>query len=913
MIFKKNISNITICFVCLLFCSNLLGQNKVYDSIKKLNISDELKIIKLDSLLQKNLKKSEFNHYSVVSYRYASWLFNRNRVAKSFATLNLSIKHDIGDTISLQRKYYKQGFFLTRLKQLKKSIKSYKNVITLNNQNIYAATCHQEIAKNLFETGDYSKSVYHFEIAEKLFLNLKNYKGLVISYNNAYNAYNAIKTEKSRKKLLKNLLKADSLSNKYNFSYNTKYTSKRALGKYYTSYETRDTIKGQLYLNDALLLALEKKDSSKVSETYSNIGLLYDDTNPKKSISYHKKALKYSNNNNQKAIIYSNLGLNNVHLRKLQLAIKQQHKAVHFLTGNDFKTLNSIQQKEVLKEYYTDANLWKILSNLSESYLVSYEYTKDKVDLKNAIKYSLITDDLIDIYNNNIEDIDSRLVWRKAATEIYSRSLRASFLANDFTSAFRFMEKNKALILYEENATRKQKQALQLPENLVLKELSLQQSIQNLSSKKEQNNQTEIANLKNTLSSFRDSLQTAFPNYTSKVEKYIPKPVVEIQEELKENQAILEYHITIGVGFGIYPNPNKAYGILITKEEKLLFEIKNMDSIKMTIEKYLKQSRTPLITNLDKESYKKDSHTIFKALFPVEIRELIKNKELTIIPDNYLNEISFESLITSNEVGQNKYLILHNQINYQYSYTFHHKNKATEHLMDKEHDFIAFAPVSFENSKLPKLQNSIDEVENIATYFDGKAYMNGNATKQAFMNTLGNAKIIHLATHANANDSIVPWIAFSDGKVYLDELSLYQNNASLVVLSACNTSTGKIETGEGTMSLSRGFFYGGAQSSISSLWKADDKATVTIMNDFYKNLSEGQSKGTALHNSKLNYLNTHYGYELSPYYWAPFVLTGDTSPLPEDSFIFYYVIGFLLIGISIILYIRKQKKGYQKF
>ncbi len=890
-------------FTCFLACTISVGQNSVYQQIKKLPINDEQKIAKIDSLLQKNLKASEFDHLAKVSYRYANWLRKKKKIEKAINVLQFSIINYQGGTLDLQKKYYRLGLYLDLSGRLSdQALHAYKNIVSLKKENVYVADAHIRIAKKFFLKGDYYTSVNHFNLAEKIATNIKNHTVLVSSYNNSYNTYDAIKTDESRKKLLENLLKSDSISKKHDLPYLSRYTTKRALGSYFTNYETRDTTKGKLFLNEALLLALKKNDSSKIASIYSDIGLLYDTDNSKKAISYFKLSLNYCTEYNyyQKAIIYSNFGLNNAHLRNITLSINQQHQAISYLTGNDFKALNSIEQQEILKKHFTDNNLWIILSNLSESYLLSYEATKDKSDLENAIKYSLITDDLIDIYNNSIEEIGSKLVWRKKATEIYSRALRASFLANDFTSAFRFMEKNKALILYEESAIRKQKQALQLPERLINREFELKKSIQNLT------DNAKIINSKNELVKFQDSLQKAYPNYSSKLEKYTPKPIAKIQEELESNQALLEYHVTVDTPFGIYPNQNKTYGILITKEKKHFFEIQNMDALKLDIDKHSVLSYKPLLKEEDKEDYKNISYHIYQQLFPKEIREDIKNKELIIIPDNYLTSISFESLVTSNNKERMDYLILQNQVSYQYSHTFHDKNQSKE--KNGSLKLAAFAPVNFVDKKLGALQNSKTEVENIRTLFKGDTYTDKKATKQAFFNSLENSSILHLATHANANDSIVPWIAFSDGRVYLDELNFHQNNTSLVVLSACNTSAGKIEDGEGVMSLSRSFFYGNTQASVSSLWKADDKATTTIMSDFYKNLNDGQSKATALHNSKINYLNNHFGFELSPHYWASFILIGDIAPLPERDLIPYYLIGASLVILFVILYLRRRKK-----
>ena len=229
------------------------------------------------------------------------------------------------------------------------------------------------------------------------------------------------------------------------------------------------------------------------------------------------------------------------------------------------------------------------------------------------------------------------------------------------------------------------------------------------------------------------------------------------------------------------------------------------------------------------------------------MRTNINAKELTIIPDDYLSKIPFESLIVSPNTSENDYLIYHHKIGYKYNYAFHETNR--NNISNSSTTFAAFAPVEFTNLNLPKLTESIEEIKSLNTYFKGRSFSKKEASQGSFFNELRKSNLIHLATHANANDSISPWIAFTDGKLFLDDISLHQNNASLVVLSACNSNAGRMVIGEGTMSLSRGFFYGGAQTTVSSLWRVDDKATAEIMGDFYKNLYEGQSKACLLYTS----------------------------------------------------------------
>ena len=159
----------------------------------------------------------------------------------------------------------------------------------------------------------------------------------------------------------------------------------------------------------------------------------------------------------------------------------------------------------------------------------------------------------------------------------------------------------------------------------------------------------------------------------------------------------------------------------------------------------------------------------------------------------------------------------------------------------------------------------------------------------------------------------MPWISFSDKKLYLEELYNHNTSSELVVLSACNTSVGEIYKGEGVMSLSRGFFNSGAKSVVSSLWTVDDKATSEIMQSFYNNIKIGQTKSAALHNAKLNYINSHSLSKTSPYYWASFILIGDSGSIEiKNNNVFYYIIIGIIILFSLFFFCRKRKKLAKK-
>ncbi len=100
------------------------------------------------------------------------------------------------------------------------------------------------------------------------------------------------------------------------------------------------------------------------------------------------------------------------------------------------------------------------------------------------------------------------------------------------------------------------------------------------------------------------------------------------------------------------------------------------------------------------------------------------------------------------------------------------------------------------------------------------------------------------------------------------DLSL--EGCELVVLSACGSGLGKIETGEGVFGLQRAFQVAGAKAIIVSLWEVEDKVTQLLMTAFYKNWLGGMSKQEAF-NTAQKTVREKYP---QPFYWGAFVMIG---------------------------------------
>ncbi len=96
------------------------------------------------------------------------------------------------------------------------------------------------------------------------------------------------------------------------------------------------------------------------------------------------------------------------------------------------------------------------------------------------------------------------------------------------------------------------------------------------------------------------------------------------------------------------------------------------------------------------------------------------------------------------------------------------------------------------------------------------------------------------------------------------------SGTSLVILSACETSLGYLDAGEGVYGLQRAFRTAGASSIMTSLWKVDDNATKDFMITFYQEFLKTNDKNASfIAAQKATKLKYRY-----PYFWGAFVMTG---------------------------------------
>ncbi len=103
----------------------------------------------------------------------------------------------------------------------------------------------------------------------------------------------------------------------------------------------------------------------------------------------------------------------------------------------------------------------------------------------------------------------------------------------------------------------------------------------------------------------------------------------------------------------------------------------------------------------------------------------------------------------------------------------------------------------------------------------------------------------------------------------LDILNL-KLTSKLVVLSACDTSRGRLLPGEGVLGPAQAFLQAGSAAVLASYWKVDDQITSAFMQRFYKYLlADRLSASAALRKTQLEGAASGKTYE-----WAAFSLYG---------------------------------------
>jgi CHAT domain-containing protein len=190
---------------------------------------------------------------------------------------------------------------------------------------------------------------------------------------------------------------------------------------------------------------------------------------------------------------------------------------------------------------------------------------------------------------------------------------------------------------------------------------------------------------------------------------------------------------------------------------------------------------------------------------------------------------------------------------------------------------------------LPSLPGSRREVLDVAQVLEAnrpgammELLLGCDATPSALRAQALNSTLLHIATHGLVDArrprlsalALTPDPSPPDEAAFrlLDILEL-KLRARLVVLSACDTSRGRLLPGEGVLGLAQAFLEAGAESVVASYWRVEDGATAPFMVRFYRYLLVDRlPAATALRRTQLDEAADAHSFA-----WAAFTLYGGSS------------------------------------
>lgn len=306
------------------------------------------------------------------------------------------------------------------------------------------------------------------------------------------------------------------------------------------------------------------------------------------------------------------------------------------------------------------------------------------------------------------------------------------------------------------------------------------------------------------------------------------------------------------------------------------------------------------------------SHSLYKTLLQPELSAATHSR-LILIPDGNLSYLPFEMLITepaspTRNYRALSYLLRRSAVSYSPSASI--ALLSTDRVNNND-NYLGFAP-NYENQvygdlrkELTNLRYNSSEVDYATKLFNGNSWTGQGVSEQLMKEQSGKAGILHLAMHGEVEDEhpLLSKLYFNpseneDGILHTYEIYGLEIPSQLVILSACNTASGKLEGGEGILSLERAFQYAGSQSMLSTLWTVDDAASAQLTQTFLDNLKAGQTKDIALQQAKINFINSADPNKLHPFYWSSFKLTGSTKVFSESNQLNYLWLG---LGVFVLL------------
>lgn len=344
------------------------------------------------------------------------------------------------------------------------------------------------------------------------------------------------------------------------------------------------------------------------------------------------------------------------------------------------------------------------------------------------------------------------------------------------------------------------------------------------------------------------------------------------------------------------------YAIALNAKQSFVYKIQGDTLSRSTVPDFIQhyfQSGPAGYAN-DPEQYRQQAAHLLLTLLPCAAD--LRSSDWLVSPDGILFALPLDAMILDSA-----FLVQQKNIGYTYTLLLNGKNKSTQTYRS---DVILFVKNKHDRP-LPDLPFAREEQNKIESICATTTFVNDAATDSTFMTAMQSTDIIHVATHAVAEEKQRPYLALAQ-KMTLDKLQYTTTRSPLVVLSACQTAYGQLVTAEGMESLNKAFLSKGVKGVVATQWSVSDASMPQLINSFYKELVKLHQPVKALANAKRDFLATASAAYRNPWYWASLTYTGAATELEVKTHTNHAI--WWLVGLAVILlgggiiYSRKARR-----
>jgi len=637
--------------------------------------------------------------------------------------------------------------------------------------------------------------------------------------------------------------------------------------------------KSETYLQEIIPVFHDKADRSRELAAFINLGALYVSTKDwEKALDAFNKAQSITEDadllySHEELAALANLGSFFCQLGLLNKAESSLRRAINIFDSISAQKM-VIDSEIYLLAYGTLGNVLRIQKKWDEA----YSFLVKALNRLESYRLSFVYE-------------RQNLALIKAFRWIYEATIDCCFYLglNDpemRSNAFALAESIKWLVLN----TRLRYEPLWLPgmeNSTLLKEEALllrQISDVTLGSQAHHYNESVIVNSMKRLEEIWDKLEPLYPDYIAiRRQKTVgASEVVELLD--KEVPILIEYYLgdELDVALAFILKRGEKHPQIVKLNHSLRFindivkELRSSDSLKSI------------------EKFKKLSSRLHDTIIAPLQSLLSKGEGICIVPYGPLHNVPFSALYD----GQ-KYLVERNPIIISPSATaLRWWIKKNRHLMDSCLLFPATNHIRSADGIMDDLRIFENlAIKEIAPQFSRSlVVMPQEATKKKLIDEMRPGHelwdVVHIACHGISRDdglSSCLIMAGDQTSISKDLTALeistgLRTEASLVILSACESGIALTSTSDELLGLAQAFLMIGASSVLASVWTVRQDVGVAITRRFYELLKENntgqQSKLKALQIAQQEALEKKIWFGLlnaweHPYFWAAFQLYGD--------------------------------------